>query len=213
MRILILVFILLVSTRGLSQKQFLGFKVGPGFTDVGGDLFKETANRIGLNIGLMYDYSLSDNLSLGAELMYNQRGFRDDFFASSTSGRAETTEFNYDYIAIPIKVSYQGNSKFYGFNSIGVIPAFLINAKTKIPAISGSEPRTEDVKNKVAPVDIAGMLEVGAGYKFTDRYKIFISLSAQVSFFKFSNDEYFADEIMRHYGFTFAMGARYRLGK
>ena len=210
---ILLAGLLAVSMVGFSQKQLVGFKMGPGFTDAGGDLFKDTQNRIGLNIGFTYDYSLSDNLSLGSEILYSSRGFRDDFFAGSAQGDAKVTEFNYDYIAVPIKISYSGKSRFYFFNSVGLVPAFLISAKTKVPAIGGSEARTVDVKDRVPAVNFAGLLEVGAGYALNDRYRVFTSFSGQISFFKFSSDEYFDDEIMRHYGFTFAAGIKYTIGK
>jgi hypothetical protein len=214
MRVAILVTILLAaSTVSFSQKQFIGFQAGPGFTDIGGDLFADTQTRVGLNIGVTYDYSLTDHISLGAAITYNPRGFRDDFYSGSQQGDTEKTKFNYDYIAIPIKISYSGNSKFYVFNSVGLIPAFLISAKTKIPAMAGSEARTEDVKDQLPAVDIAGMMEIGVGYTLNEQYRIFTSLSGQISLRKFSNEEYFADEIMRHYGFTFAFGVKYALSK
>lgn len=217
MRIVIFItMILAASTVGYSQKQFIGFKVGPGFTDVGGDLFKDTQNRIGLNMGVTYDYFLSDNLSLGAEILYSPRGFRTYFYLRDQQNNdlgTETIEYNYDYVAIPIKISYSGTTKFYIFNSVGLIPAFLISAKTKIPAMPGSEARTEDVKDQISSFDIAGMMEIGVGYTLHKQCRIFTSLSGQISLHKFSNEKYFADEIMRHYGFTFAVGVKYEISK
>lgn len=214
--IVIVTILLTVSHPIFSQKQLIGLKAGPSFTNVSGDFFEDADMRVGLTAGLTYDYFLSDNLSLGTEVLYSQRGFVDYFYLRDEQNNDFGTEiftFNYDYIAIPLKISYTGRTKFYSFVSVGLIPAFLISAKTKIPTILSIEGETVNVRDRVAAIDVAGMFEVGAGYKFGDRYRIFTVLSGQMSLNKFTTDDYFAKETMRHYGLALVAGIKYDITK
>jgi len=210
--------ILLLNVSAIAQNHYIGFKAGPGFTNINSSLFEDTEVRVGLNIGITYEYCISNNLSLSAEMLYAQRGFRDDFFARDDQNNdlgTITSDFNYDYISIPLKFSYSGISKTYGFISAGLIPAFIVDAKSTTPVYNGSgfDNETVDIKDNVTKFDISGMLEFGGGYRFTERFIGFISVAGQISFTQLSNDEYFNEQTMRHYGFLTAVGIKYKLVK
>lgn len=213
-----LITLLLINTVATSQNHFIGFKAGPGFSNINSSLLEDTEVRVGLNTGITYEYFLSENLSLGAEVLYTQRGFRDDFFARDSQNQNPETlvgEFNYDYVSIPLRVSYSGTSKTYGFISAGLVPAFVVNAKTKTPAYNagGLDGQTVDVKDDVTKFDMSGMIEFGGGYRFTERFIGFVSVAGQLSFTQLSNDDYFNGQTMRHYGFLTAVGIKYKLSK
>ena len=208
------VIILFLATSAFCQKQVIGLRTGIGFTNVKNELFEDIDMRVGLVAGVMYDYLLTDNLSVGGEITFIQRGFQDDFYIRSDQNEpieTKTSKFSYNYISIPLKITYSGSAKFYLYASGGLLPAFVINASHDIPSVPGYVGGKINVTSRVTKLDLAGMAETGAGYKISERYRLFVSLSVHVSLTKFTNDNYFTGADARHYGYALSTGIKYAL--
>ena len=207
----IIVIVLLVANVSYSQQQLIGLKAGPALTMIQADRFGDTNMRISLTAGFTYDYLITDNLSLNAEMLYSARGFRNDFYLTNDQGDflgTKTIRWNYDYLSIPLKISYSGRGKIYGFVSGGIVPAFLVSAKTKFPKVGDFDAVTTDVKD-ASTFDLAGVWEAGGGYRFSDHCRMFTSLSVQYSFTAFTNSNYFEGGDGHHYGFALTAGVKY----
>lgn len=137
-------------------------------------------------------------------------------FLGNPTGEKYTTKFNYDYVSLPIKTGLNFGNKFFGFANIGVIPSLLVNAKTITLTINadgrvtGNE--TVDVTSRVTKFDLAGLAEIGGGYKIKSRYWLFTSFAYQYSLTTITNSEYFADS-KRHNGMTLIIGLKCALTK
>ena len=70
-----------------------------------------------------------------------------------------------------------------------------------------------DLTNNVTKFDLAGLLEIGGGYKFKKGYWLYSSIGYQQSFTTFSNSEYFANSKIRHNGINLTVGLKYALTK
>lgn len=148
--------------------------------------------------------------------MYSQRGFANSFSYTDNSGNSitdnEITKFNYDYVSLPLKAGLNFGSKVYNFASIGMVPSWLVNAKTTGPKfdangkLTGSE--TTDVTSRVSEFDLAGLVEIGGGYKIQNKYWLFTSATYQHSFTTITNADYFANNKIRHNGLTLAVGLK-----
>ena len=219
----ILLTILTIASLNVSgQNHLLGVKGGVSWTNITATNFiSDNHYRTGLAIGLTYDYIFKKHFSTGADIIYNQFGFTNDLIftddlGNPTGGKA-TIKFNYDYISIPLKVGFNYGKTVYGFANIGLTPSILVDAKTITPTIDFNwtiiPGETYNVTSKVNKFDIGGLVEIGGGYKFKDRYWLFTSFSYQHSFTTITNSDYFANSKIRHYGMTLNLGLKCALTK
>lgn len=204
------------------QHHLLGVKGGINRTNVTASNFLSPNNaRTGISTGLLYEYVFKEHLSVGTDLVYNQRGFINALLFTDNLGNIIDEKylftFNYDYISLPIKTGVNIGDNMYGFGNVGVIPSLLINAKTISPSfdtdgtISGV--KTVDVRSWVTTFDLAGFAEIGGGYKMENNYWLFASFIYQHSFSTLTNSEYFPMSTARHNGMTLNFGLKRMLTK
>jgi Outer membrane protein beta-barrel domain len=205
-----------------SQNHFIGVKGGVNATNIiSTNFFSQTDSRIGRTAGLTYDFFIKEHFSVGADLIYYQRGFSNDGEFTSDAGnpigKKYTTTFFYDYLSLPVRSGFTIGNKLHGFANVGVIPSLLLEAKTTTPNVDtdgntvGNQ--TYDVTKSVSKFDLAGVMEIGGGYKCTGRFWLYTSFSYQRSFTTITNSEYFANSQIRHTGMTLSLGLKYALKK
>lgn len=218
----IIIILTLTTLNVVGQNHFIGIKGSTNWTNISSsNIFNETDYRSGLSGGLTYEYLFKTHLSLGADFIYNQRGFSDniiliDMFGNSTGEKAKY-KYNYDYLSIPIKTGYNIGNTLYSFANIGLIPSLLVNAKTISDEINTDgkvvDSYISDLTDKVTKFDLAGLLEIGGGYKFKNGYWLYSSIGYQQSFTTITNSEYFANSKIRHNGIIITVGIKYALTK
>jgi hypothetical protein len=222
MKNILLIILTIVTLKVAGQNHLIGVKGGVNSTNITSSNFiRQSDSRTGLTAGLTYEFLFKKHFSIGSDLIYNQRGFTNDLVITDNlgipTGEKYTSKFNYDYFSIPIKTGFNIGTKLHGFTNIGVIPSFLVDAKTITPTFdtdgkfTGNE--TFDVANRVSKFDFAGLVEIGGGYKFKGRYWLFTSFSYQHSFTTITNSEYFANGKIRHNGMALTIGLKCALTK
>lgn len=217
----IFLFILTFSSLEINgQKHLFGFKSGVNLTNITSRNFlKNSDNRKSLNVGFNYEYLLKKHFSIGFDLIYNKLGFANDIIFTDNlgnpTGEKYTTKYNYDYISFPLKTGFNIGTKFCGFTNVGIIPSFLINAKTISPTfdqdinLSGYE--TFKVTNYVSKFNFSGLFEIGGRFTINDRYLFFTSMSYFQSFTSITNSNYFSSSKIRHHGFSLNIGLKYSI--
>jgi hypothetical protein len=201
----------------VAQKHLVGIQGGVSLTNVKTVNFPKQEFKSGLTGGLSYEYLLKSNFSLGADLLYVQRGFNSRLIFTNAigqmTGENAISKMRYDYVSLPIKASFKLGEQFYGFGNIGLAPSILVETEFTIPGILGGESQVLRATDKVSKFDLAGLIEVGAGYKIQERFLLFASVAFQHSFTTITNANYFSNGDIYHYGFTFSLGVKYALGK
>lgn len=209
-----------------AQRHLIGVKGGVNITDFASDgAFKEADTKVGFVGGLTYQFVFNEQFLLGAETLFNRRGvtIEQDFtdeVGNPTGSRTET-DFDLDYLSIPITfgVSY---GEYWRLNAnIAVVPSFLLDARFRRPRFVGNteglpqsllENANEvDVTDEVSGFDFATRLEVGGGYMLTDLIMLHIDVGYQHSISTFTNSEFFADTEARHRGVNLTFGIKYML--
>jgi hypothetical protein len=222
MKNILLIILTIATLKVAGQNQLIGVKGGVNSTNITSSNFiSQSGSRTGLTAGLTYEFLFKKHFLIGADLIYNQRGFTNDLVFTDNlgnpTGEKYTSKFNYDYISLPIKTGFNIGTKLYGITNIGVIPSLLVDAKTISPTFdtdtkfTGNE--TFDVTNRVSKFDFAGLVEIGGGYKFKGRYWIFTSFSYQHSFTTITNSDYFANFKIKHNGMALTIGLKCALTK
>ena len=222
------IFLLLLMTATLTangQNHLLGIESGVALTNATaiGDRF-----RTSFAIGATYDYVFKNDFSISTGIIYNQRGFRYDIIIRDSpqdpgKKMGKKFKYNYDYVTIPLKVGYSFghnygfggnyNENYYSFVNIGLTPSILIDAKVIEPKveINGTvvlPGRKHNITKSVNRFDVGGIIEIGGGYKFEDRFWLFLAVSYQHSLTTFVNSEY---NPPRHYGIAINLGLKYKL--
>lgn len=199
-----------ISAFSVSAQQSIGIQAGAGIGRVRSDIFQNSGGvHLRLNFGATYERLVSRHLTVGADLLYQQRGFRDQVTLIDIDGQPTGTAkvpFNYNYIALPLKVGIRSSGSSFGYVRAGLVPALLLNTFVKLP-----DPRTEgtqkyDLTDDYRRFDLAGLLEAGGGFPVADHLAFTGGLAFQYSLT--SASEGFG---LRNYGLSLNFGLRYEL--
>jgi hypothetical protein len=160
-------------------------------------------------------------LFFGADLIYNQRGFKDDIIfydiEGNTTGEKYTLKYDYNYLSVPLKLGLTFGEKLCGFTNFGVIPSLLVKANTISPTFDSNAQRigdeTIDVTDRASKFDFAGLIEIGAAYRINERYVFAASFSYQRSLTTLTNADYFANSTIKMHGMALNLGVKYALAK
>jgi hypothetical protein len=144
-----------------------------------GGISLSPSSRTGLAVGVDFMYDVIEYISLGAGLMYIQKGA--ELTGTTEEGEIVSIKDTFNYITIPIPVHFQGNIKtgnniIRPFALFSLEPSFLLSAKTEIGVKAG------EVKGALQ-IDITDALEgLDFGIGFGGGIKVLFSsffLSAQ----------------------------------
>jgi hypothetical protein len=189
-----------------AQRQYVGIKGGGAWSNVkGSDLFAGAEGRRGIGAGVSFDYFLKEHLSVGAELLYQERGMTayEPMMNSlgAYSQEQYAIKFRYDYACLPIKVTYTLGDKVQGFGSVGVVPGFLLSATTVAPVFLNDKHTGDETlvaTDYVRKFDCAGLVEAGLGYKYKKRYMLFGAVSYQHGLTTITGPKYLSREKIMH---------------
>ena len=206
----------------MGQKHLIGIQGGLNFTNfTSKEGFANKSTKTGFIGGITYDQMLTKKYVLEIDVLYSQRGVNDQFSIiddyGQYSGQVET-EMNYDYLSFPVKIGYKLGNKLKIIPKIGIVPAAIIKAEITSPTFGGNGgivtgKETIDHKEYVSKFDFGGILELGIETDLTKNIIFFSNLNYKHSLTTFSNSDYFNGQDMRHYGFSFAVGIKYRLNE
>lgn len=219
---LLFTLLTMTSLHLIGQNNWIGLKVGLNSTNTSSDFISSTNYaKTGLSAGLTYEHACKGHLFFGADLIYNQRGFKDDIIfytiEGNTTGERYTLKYHYNYLSVPLKLGLTFGEKLCGFTNFGVIPSLLVKANTISPTFDSNAQRigdeTIDVTNRASKFDFAGLIEIGAAYRINERYVFAASFSYQRSLTTLTNADYFANSTIKLHGMALNIGVKYALTK
>lgn len=164
-------------------------------------------------MGLSYDRALDKHWWISSGLQYQQWKYQARFYdIDPYPPQYNYAIFRRDYLAAPIKFTVQGRKQFYPLASIGIVPTMLLQLSGKVPvydsigklsgyttvyATKGIEPR----------FDVAGLFELGVGYRTGKGHLFYLSGAYQRSF----KDLLEVAPYRVHYGYMLSAGFKYKL--
>lgn len=218
MKLFITILLTIILIPAFGQNHFVGINGGVSLTNIRSSVIKKgTDYKTGFIGGLSYDYRLKSIFNLGIGLQYAQKGYEQNIIFTDENGfsTGETYTFyiDYDYFSIPIKAGFTFGERLIGFGNIGAVPSFLVNAKIHEPAIKNLfDSRTTDYTDELAKLDLAGILEIGIGYGFSDKFQIFTSVAYQHSFTSIRSKDKNIEYVRKNlYGMHVSAGIKYAL--
>lgn len=195
-----------------SQHYYLGYHFGFCRNGV-----KSNGNLIGtsqhnFSTGLTFNYTSVKKLRLGAEVLYEKRGFNVGYtvILKNFDERFITNYHHQNYLSIPLKIGRQAGNKIHGYADIGLVPAFHLKSTFRYPRTDSSfnitGEITENEQLAIRPFDLGALIDFGVGYNLTDKISILSSIRIQNSLFEFSKDYQ-----MSHRAATLFLSFRYKL--
>ena len=201
----------------ISQDHLVGVQFGKNLTSASAVNSPGQVPRDGISAGVSYEYVSKKKLSTEASLIYTQRGYKTGLPYMNEFGELADKNYknnhNFDYISLPLKVGFKFGNKFFGLMNMGIVPAYLIQAQTVMPGFNDGEITKIQLTRQYNKFDVAGLVELGGGYKIQNRFVIFITTAYQHSFTTTSNLIYPAQNKMFHFGLTFSTGIKVKLGE
>ncbi len=122
---------------------------------------------------------------------------------------------NYGYLIVPVKLGYELGDKIKFIPKIGIVPAIVIKAGITSPTVDGNGKVTgkETINHMdyVSKFDFGGIVEFEFETDISENLVLSSNLNYKHSLTTFSNADYFNNQNMRHYGFSVAVGIKYKL--
>jgi hypothetical protein len=205
-----------------AQDHFIGIKGGLSSTNVNEDVFiGDLDNRLGLSAGISYENIFRKHFSVGADLLYQQRGFKNYVIFGNQIGNqggfGEPTElkYNYNYITMPLYAGFYVGEKLFGFTKIGISPSVLVDARIITEEYEANGKKYPEDVNRVTNnpnrFDFGAQAEIGAGYKLNENLRLNLSLTYFQSLTNHTTNSYFPNSDMKNFGVVMGFGVKYSL--
>lgn len=155
-----------------------GFNAGFNYSAVNVSYF-QTETGVGFNVGASADYYFSDSWSIKGKLIYDQKGWNEGIFSEGSFDPADptvnyVTNFNLNYLTIPVMANWHFGSKRNWYLNFGPYAGFLISAKET----EGGN----DVKESFNKSDFGLALGIGVKIPVSDKLKLFVEYEGQSGF-------------------------------
>jgi hypothetical protein len=165
-----------VASAASAQDAQYGVKAGVGLSNVtGADASSTTKNLFGFQAGVMADFGLSELISLHPELLYSQKGVKNSFSDSYTTGgytysASSSGQARLSYLDLPVLLRLKAAGAFF---EVGPQLGFLVGQKAKYtettsvttgsgtPVTSSSDEYSDSSTDGLRKVDFGYVLGVG----------------------------------------------------
>lgn len=215
-----LFLIIMLSGQVFCQSLTVGVKGGPIVSGILPSKYSPpTDKRIGFVAGVGLLKSMSDNISLGAELNYEQKGYGDQYIYTDIEGNVlprETLLFLFDYLTLPCYVRFHTLKSINWFLDIGMYPAYMISARVENPSMNSDGSLGPRKKYKMSPrspymrdFDIGALIGGGMEFKIRDNTTFNLNLRYNNGLISVFDKGLFGP--MRIYSLSFSAGLMYQL--
>ncbi len=82
----------------------------------------------GLNVGFSADYYFSDRWSIKGKLIYDQKGWDNDYYSNGFE-ELYRTNINVNYVTVPVMANWHFGSKRNWYLNFGLYTGFFLNAE------------------------------------------------------------------------------------
>lgn len=164
-------FVNSVNAQGKRNVEF-GLNVGVNFSNISNS--EDSAeSSTGFNVGGSMDFYFSDRWSIKGKLIYDRKGWDDDFI-SDQSGNLVRTDINVDYLTIPVMANWHFGAKRNWYLHFGPYAGILLSAK---------ETRFDtSVDQYLNSSDFGLAFGIGVKVPVSDKIKVFFEYDGQSGF-------------------------------
>lgn len=128
----------------------------------------------GVNVGLAADYFFSNRWSIKGKLIYDQKGWKNGFFNDLDTGYSYTTDYNLNYLTVPVMANWHFGSKRNWYLNFGPYAGFLLGATETT--------NDRNVKDAFNSTDFGISFGIGVKIPVSDKLKISLEYDEQDGF-------------------------------
>ena len=218
MKKLFITLLILVSVSSFAQNHLLGVQFGLNSSSLYGKHVDDNAGFIQtISAGLTYDYKMKNGILLGSGLLYERKGFLNEFnyltMEYNLAFGFPGSKVNYNYLEIPLKAGYQIGKKWTGYFYLGLVPAYLLDANYKRIEQAGPFDTEAEVKyditDEINRFELSGLFEVGSAYMLNDKWALFVNASYLLGLTPVDKDSVIPH--MKNHRFNISLGIKYAL--
>ena len=175
----------------------------------GNDIIKNTNPGIGFLIGLSFEYSLSQNISLKTNLNYSRKSFSNTsngFELHGFSSKEIKTRTNYDYLELPILIKYVVDNSERFFVNGGPFLGYLLKAESKTKGFLDND---STVLNK--KMDLGLSIGIGTIFRFDDKNNLSIELRNNLGLINISDVKVYRNETVKTNSLNLILGWNFEM--
>lgn len=215
---LILFCLYLISLNVSGQIHSIGVQGGMNLSNISHDFIKNSNYRKGISAGVNYEFQFSKHLLIGADLMYVQKGYHGDLIFTDQDGvviGSSLTKDHYNYISLPLKAGYVIGNRIKVYAKIGISTSLVIKAKSIIPEFNSYWQQSGDYEvdytGKAKKIDLGGIIEVGAGFKLSEKIQFNLFTGYNHSLTSVTGPDFFESQSIKHRSFYISGALMYKL--
>lgn len=186
-----------------AQIHSLGFSGGINWSSISARQFTTLYSpQFRGSTSLSYLKEQNQNVLFGIDLTYVQKGFLGEMLSTNQSGSVQNipAAFNYDYLALPLKVGYHTGDELSFFVMAGLAPSIILKAKT----VTSKD--IYDVKPIIPTFNFFGLIETGIRYKISENNILQVAATLHRSINSITTSNYFSQSIIWHQGICLQVG-------
>ena len=186
----VLISFLFVSVFSFAQTTSIGFFGGANFSSINGTYHAHgygstlIKSSTGMQFGLIFDYPLTESLSLYSDPSYIKKGFKYENDTEMVGGPGFHGENKFQYIQLPLTLKLKlFKSKVFYIRS-GLYMSFLLNANitdefnyAPHPDNPPTEYTDEEIKDQMNPTTLGFVMGMGADIPLSDKLNLIIDAS------------------------------------
>ncbi len=174
--LLTVIFIFGLATYSWSQKKGdveFGLNIGLNNSTASDDA-SDFDPGYGFNVGGSIDYYFSSDWSIKAKLIYDQKGWNNDFIEDVNTGNVYPTDVNLNYVTVPVMAGWHFGKTRNWYLNFGLYMGVLLEAK---------ETRFDsDISEYFNDNDMGLALGIGVKIPVSNKLKIFFEFDGQGGF-------------------------------
>ena len=183
----LLISLLFVSVFSFAQTTSIGFFGGANFSSINGTYYAHgygstlIKSSTGVQFGFIFDYALTESLSLYSDPAYIQKGFKYENDTELDGGPGFLGENKFQYIQLPLTLKLKlFKSKVFYVRS-GLYMSFLLNANitdefnyAPHPDNPPTQYTDEEIKDQMNPSTLGFVMGMGADIPLSDKLNLII---------------------------------------
>jgi hypothetical protein len=215
-KILFLFALLLSGTTAMAQQHLVSVTGGVNFSNTMSG-YVNSKFKAGPLAGLDYEYNSKGLFTFGTGIWFNQTGNLSHFTFTDEVGqelKEVRIQIHSNYISLPLLVGIKTQKSTFFYGNIGIVPSLLLNAvivsDEPILDVSQTGKEKTDITDQYSIYDIPFQLQLGAGFRFNEKFSAQTGLMFQYSIFKVLGTD--GNRFGNHYGLTPMLALKYGLG-
>ena len=213
MKSLLLVLTVIISNTASAQEHSYGFKAGLSVLKTERPNYDYYNDARGLVVDGFYQFNKGP-LVARTSLGYQQKGFSQELIYVDSNnvilGEGAIEKIKHSYFGLSQVVGVEFGKKLYGFATIGTRLSYYFTTSASSDEFKLNDGTTMAAYNwnldYVEPIDVTGVIEVGAGYRMESGSRMFLIASYDHGLKKIRHANEFTPDPWKHNNYNFQIG-------